>query len=131
LLSQSPYGKKIEGEQYKQLVNRIQFGGDEVVKAKDGAGSATLSMAYAGAKFTHALLRGLSGEKGIVTPTFVKSPLFADKGVDFFSSNVELGVNGVEKIHPVGPLSAEEEKLLEACLPDLKKNIEKGKAFVA
>jgi malate dehydrogenase len=26
-------------------VNRIQFGGDEVVKAKDGAGSATLSMA--------------------------------------------------------------------------------------
>ncbi len=42
-----------------------------------------------------------------------------------------LQVNGVEKIHPVGPLSAEEEKLLEACLPDLKKNIEKGKAFVA
>jgi len=27
-------------------------------------------------------------------------------------------------------LSAEEEKLLEACLPELKKNIEKGKAFV-
>lgn len=26
----------------------IQFGGDEVVKAKDGAGSATLSMAFAG-----------------------------------------------------------------------------------
>jgi malate dehydrogenase len=29
-----------------ELVKRIQFGGDEVVKAKDGAGSATLSMAY-------------------------------------------------------------------------------------
>jgi len=26
------------------LSQRIQFGGDEVVKAKDGAGSATLSM---------------------------------------------------------------------------------------
>lgn len=26
----------------------VQFGGDEVVKAKDGLGSATLSMAYAG-----------------------------------------------------------------------------------
>lgn len=26
----------------------VQFGGDEVVQAKDGAGSATLSMAYAG-----------------------------------------------------------------------------------
>ena len=30
------------------LTVRIQFGGDEVVKAKAGAGSATLSMAYAG-----------------------------------------------------------------------------------
>lgn len=27
-------------------MKRIQFGGDEVVQAKDGAGSATLSMAY-------------------------------------------------------------------------------------
>ncbi|KAI0739317.1 NAD-malate dehydrogenase [Irpex lacteus] len=131
LLSQVAHGKGVKGEAYEKLVHRIQFGGDEVVKAKDGAGSATLSMAYAGAKFTDALLRGLSGEKGVVTPTFVKSPLFEDKGVEYFSSNVELGVNGVEKIHPVGPLSAEEEKLLEACLPDLKKNIEKGKAFVA
>ncbi|KAH9989396.1 lactate/malate dehydrogenase [Russula compacta] len=131
LLSQNPYGKAVSGDAYAKLVHRIQFGGDEVVKAKDGAGSATLSMAYAGAKFTHALLRGLNGEKGVVTPTFVKSPLFADQGVDYFSSNVELGKNGVEKIHPIGPLTAEEQTLLEACLPDLKKNIEKGYAFVA
>lgn len=129
LLSQSSYGKAVKGEVYKQLVHRIQYGGDEVVKAKDGAGSATLSMAYAGAKFTDGLLRGLNGEKGIVVPTFVESPLFKDQGIDFFSSNVELGVNGVEKIHPIGPLSAEEQKLLDACLPELKKNIEKGKAF--
>ncbi|KAJ6579549.1 NAD-malate dehydrogenase [Mycena vulgaris] len=131
LLSHSSHGKGVAGEAYEKLVNRIQFGGDEVVKAKDGAGSATLSMAYAGAKFTNLVLRGLNGEKGVVTPTFVKSPLFADQGVDFFSSNVELGLNGVEKIHPIGELSAEEEKLLAACLPELKKNIEKGKAFVA
>ncbi|KAH7902865.1 lactate dehydrogenase/glycoside hydrolase, partial [Hygrophoropsis aurantiaca] len=131
LLSQNAYGKGIKGETLDKLVYRIQFGGDEVVKAKDGAGSATLSMAYAGAKFTNSLLRGLSGEKGVITPTFVKSPLYADQGIDFFSSSVELGVDGVEKIHPLGPLSAEEEKLIEACLPELKKNIEKGKAFVA
>jgi len=131
LLSQSPVGKGIAGEAYAALVHRIQYGGDEVVKAKDGAGSATLSMAYAGAKFANSLLRGLNGEKGVVTPTFVKSPLFEDKGIDFFSSNVELGPEGVAKIHPIGALTAEEEKLLEACLPELKKNIEKGKAFVA
>jgi hypothetical protein len=52
-------------------------------------------MAYAGAKFTNAIFRGLNGEKGVVTPTFVKSPLFADQGIDFFSSNVELGVSPV------------------------------------
>lgn len=95
LLSQSTYGKDIKGEVYDKLVYRIQFGGDEVVKAKDGAGSATLSMAYAGAKFTNSLLRGLNGERGVVTPTFVESPLFKDQGIDFFSSNVELGVSVV------------------------------------
>ena len=121
----------MSGETWKALIHRIQFGGDEVVKAKDGAGSATLSMAYAGAKFTDALLRGLNGEKGVITPSFVKSPLFEDRGVEFFSSNVELGIEGVEKIHPLGQLSGEEQGLLEACLPELKKNIEKGKAFVA
>jgi malate dehydrogenase len=130
LLSQSSYGKAVKDEEYQKLVHRIQFGGDEVVKAKDGAGSATLSMAYAGAKFTNCVLRGLNGEKGIITPTFVASPLFKDQGLDFFSSNVELGVDGVEKIHPIGPISAQEQKLLEACLPELKKNIDKGKAFV-
>lgn len=98
LLSQSPHGKTIKGDVYKKLVHRIQFGGDEVVKAKDGAGSATLSMAYAGAKFANALLRGLNGERGVITPTFVKSPLFADKGVDFFASNVELGVSACPDI---------------------------------
>lgn len=30
-------------EELEKVVNRIQFGGDEVVKAKDGAGSATVS----------------------------------------------------------------------------------------
>lgn len=38
----------IPDDKYDTLVNRVQFGGDEVVKAKDGMGSATLSMAFAG-----------------------------------------------------------------------------------
>lgn len=33
-------------EKLEALIHRIQFGGDEVVAAKAGAGSATLSMAY-------------------------------------------------------------------------------------
>lgn len=43
LLSQVP-GAKFSAEDVAALTHRIQFGGDEVVKAKDGAGSATLSM---------------------------------------------------------------------------------------
>lgn len=35
----------------------IQFGGDEVVKAKDGTGSATLSMAFAGFRFAESVIK--------------------------------------------------------------------------
>lgn len=37
-------GAKLSEDDIKALTHRIQFGGDEVVQAKDGAGSATLSM---------------------------------------------------------------------------------------
>lgn len=43
LLSQVK-GAKFSLQDIEALTHRIQFGGDEVVKAKDGAGSATLSM---------------------------------------------------------------------------------------
>ena len=46
LLSQVQHGKDVQGQQYKDLVKRIQFGGDEVVQAKAGTGSATLSMGF-------------------------------------------------------------------------------------
>ena len=104
LLSQSshPLPANITKDSYDALVNRIQFGGDEVVKAKDGAGSATLSMAYAGAEFASKILRAITGEKGIVAPSYVSvaadatggSALTEELGEElaFFSSNVELGV---------------------------------------
>lgn len=72
------------------MTKRIQYGGDEVVKAKDGTGSATLSMAFAGARFTISLLRALGGERGIIEPTFVESNVVP--GVAYFATNVELGV---------------------------------------
>jgi len=104
LLSQSshPLPSSLSKESHDTLVNRIQFGGDEVVKAKNGAGSATLSMAYAGAEFAAKVLRALNGEKGIVAPSYVSvaadasgsATLTKELGQElaFFSSNVELGV---------------------------------------
>jgi malate dehydrogenase len=86
-------------------------------------------MAYAGARFTNSLLRALNGEKGVVEPTFVQSTVVP--GVSFFATNVELGTGGVDKIHPIGAISSFEQKLLDACVPELKKNIEKGFEFAS
>ncbi|GAM84641.1 hypothetical protein ANO11243_026400 [Dothideomycetidae sp. 11243] len=127
ILSQA--GHNLEGSERDSYVNRVQFGGDEVVKAKDGAGSATLSMAMAGARFTESLLKAAQGEKGVIEPSFVDSPLYKDQGVEYFASNVELGPNGVEKIHPVGKVTEYEQGLLDVCLKDLKGNINKGVKF--
>jgi len=130
LLSQTSQGKGVSGEEYKALVKRIQFGGDEVVQAKAGTGSATLSMGFAGARFTNSLIRAMNGESGVIEPTFVKSPLYASEGVEYFASNVELGPDGVKTIHPVGELSTEEQALLKECLAELPKNIKKGEQFI-
>jgi len=128
LLSQAGY--TLEGDELAEYVKRVQFGGDEVVKAKDGAGSATLSMAMAGARFAESLLKAAQGQKGVVEQTYVDSPLYKDQGVTYFSSSVELGPNGVETIHPVGKVTEYEQGLIDACLKDLKGNIEKGEKWV-
>lgn len=41
----------VSSEKLEALVKRVQFGGDEIVAAKQGGGSATLSMAYAGFRY--------------------------------------------------------------------------------
>ncbi|KAI0718482.1 malate dehydrogenase [Fomitopsis betulina] len=122
------------------LTKRVQFGGDEVVKAKDGAGSATLSMAYAGAEFAGKVLRALKGEAGIIAPSFVH--LTADvsggdavkkaigKEIDYFSAPVELGPEGVARIHPLGKLTDSEKGLVDAAVPELAVSIEKGVTFI-
>jgi len=138
LFSQAKPSFQVPSDRYDKLVNRVQFGGDEVVKAKDGAGSATLSMAFAGFRFAENVLKAHKGEKGIVEPTFVYLPgvpggkaIAEAAGVDFFSVPVELGVNGAEKAHNVLESTTEQEKkLLKAAVTGLKVNIEKGIDFV-
>jgi len=61
-----------------------------VVKAKAGAGSATLSMAMAGARFAFSLIRALRGEKGVVECAYVRSDLTEAK---YFSTPIILGVS--------------------------------------
>jgi len=126
LLSQVQ-GVSFTDKDIEELTHRIQFGGDEVVKAKDGAGSATLSMAYAGASFTGSLLNALSGTE-VRECTFVESPL---TDAPFFSSPVTIDANGVKEIHNFGTLSAFEQAVFDENLPTLVKQAEKGVAFAA
>merc|ERR1712179_73006 len=110
------------------LTNRIMFGGDEVVKAKAGGGSATLSMAVAGAQFADRVLRAKEGETGIVECCYVQSTV---TDAAFFSSPVELGPDGVKTIHGIGNVSAYEQQLLDEMLPELKAQIQKGVEYAA
>ncbi|KAF8980947.1 hypothetical protein BGZ46_003448 [Entomortierella lignicola] len=141
LLSQIPGGfaESLSKEQLDELTHRIQYGGDEVVKAKDGAGSATLSMAYAGARFTHKLLEAtVAGKSGLIESTYVNldaspeqtSEFKAKTDLDYFAQDVEFGRDGVSSIIPLPNLSTYEQKLLEVAIPELKVNIAKGASFI-
>ncbi|KAF9998720.1 hypothetical protein BGZ80_002170 [Entomortierella chlamydospora] len=125
-------------EEIKALTHRIQFGGDEVVKAKDGAGSATLSMAAAGARFTIALLEAsVRGKRGIVESTYVHlagNPgaewNLRSTGLEYFAQDVELGPDGVANVLALPNLSAEEQSLVKTAIGELKGNIAKGINFI-
>ncbi|KAL8710489.1 MAG: hypothetical protein Q9220_004921 [cf. Caloplaca sp. 1 TL-2023] len=139
LFSQAKPAVKIPAGKLGPLVKRVQFGGDEVVEAKGGAGSATLSMAYAGYRFTESVIKAVNGQKGIVEPTYVYLPgisggdaIVKDTGLDFFSVPIELGPSGAEAARNVLPsVSSEEKQLLEACKIGLKGSIDKGVEFIS
>lgn len=125
LLSQVPYAE-FSAEEVAPLTKRIQNAGTEVVEAKAGGGSATLSMAQAAARFARALVKGLNGET-IVECSYVEGD---GKYARFFAQPVRLGKEGVEEILPIGPLSEFEQNALEAMLPTLRADIELGEKFI-
>ncbi|KAL0362635.1 UNVERIFIED_CONTAM: Malate dehydrogenase, mitochondrial [Sesamum calycinum] len=127
LFSQATPKANLSDEEIQALTKRTQDGGTEVVEAKAGKGSATLSMAYAGAIFADACLKGLNGVPDVVECSFVQSTVTE---LPFFASKVRLGKNGVEEVLGLGPLSDYEKQGLEALKPELKSSIEKGIAFV-
>lgn len=129
---------------YKSYVHRVQFGGDEVVKAKSGAGSATLSMAYAGFHFAEIVMKSM--HKDELTdlspePCFVYLPGIPG-GVNFqkklgtdikyfsvpviFKKGIIVGIDDSF----LNDTTDEEKQLISTCLRELKSNIVKGEQFV-
>ena len=138
LLSLTKPSTSLSTKQVEQLTQRIQFGGDEVVKAKDGAGSATLSMAHAGFRFAEAILRALRGEEGIRENAMVFLPGIAGgdtvfqqvENTEFFAVSVELGTAGAKNVAAFGPISDFENNLLKTAIHGLQTSIKKGVDFV-
>lgn len=131
LFSMAEPAFKLEGEALDAMTHRVAFGGDEVVQAKAGAGSATLSMAAAGAKFTESILRALSGQKVEKEIAYVENPIAEKKyGTRFFATQIDIAQDGISKIHDsTATASKYEAGLIEAMIGDLKNQISKGDEF--
>jgi len=128
LFSQDRFAKTIPEKQIPGLDKHVQDAGTDVVNAKAGKGSATLSMGYAGARLGKAILAGLSG-----TPTtecaYVMSNLYPE--LPYFTSKVTFGLSGVEQVHPLGPLNQIETERLVEVSAALKKEIQSGLDYAA
>ncbi|WP_437890493.1 malate dehydrogenase [Phytobacter sp. V91] len=126
LLSQIA-GVSFSEQEIADLTKRIQNAGTEVVEAKAGGGSATLSMGQAAARFGLSLVRALQGEKGVVECAYVEGD---GQYARFFSQPLLLGKNGIEERQAIGKLSAFEQQALDDMLDTLSKEIQLGEEFV-
>ncbi|HKM95281.1 MAG TPA: malate dehydrogenase [Buttiauxella sp.] len=126
LLSQIP-GVSFTEQEIADLTQRIQNAGTEVVEAKAGGGSATLSMGQAAARFGLSLVRALQGESNVVECAYVEGN---GEHARFFSQPLLLGKNGIAEHKSYGKLSAFEHQALEGMLDTLKKDIILGEEFV-
>ncbi|KAH3898704.1 malate dehydrogenase MDH2 SCDLUD_005028 [Saccharomycodes ludwigii] len=126
-----------------EIINKIRFGGDEVVKAKKGHGSATLSMAYAGFKIFkqfYSLFTSIeTNEIGITLYHEIDSCAITGnvkpailQNVRFFSIPMVIGKNGIpisfnfEIFKYLMNNEFYAEKLLPTCIEKITENIETG-----
>lgn len=89
LLSQVSPPVSFSQQELDSLSTRIQNAGTEVVEAKAGAGSATLSMAHAGARFSFSVLEALNGKEGVVECGYIASK---ETEFSFFATPLLFGV---------------------------------------
>jgi len=121
-------GVTFSDEEHSKLTQRIQDAGTEVVDAKQGAGSATLSMAYAAARFVDSLLVALTTGQKRTECAYVR---VEGKETEYFAGPVVLGREGIEQILPIPELNAKEQAQLKEVYSTLKDNIQKGVEFVS
>jgi malate dehydrogenase len=126
VFSQDKFAASIPADQIPELDAHVQNAGTDVVNAKNGKGSATLSMAYAGARLGKAVLAGLNGTLSTEC-AYVGSQ--AIEGLPYFTSKVTFGPNGVEQVHDVGSLNEYETSRLAEAAEALAGEIQTGLDF--
>ncbi|MCW2479837.1 malate dehydrogenase [Candidatus Symbiopectobacterium sp. NZEC135] len=127
LLSQIP-GVTFSEQEVADLTKRIQNAGTEVVEAKAGGGSATLSMGQAAARFGLSLVRALQGDDGVVECAYVEGD---GEHARFFAQPLLLGKSGIVERKAIGALSPFEKQALDNMLGTLRQDIELGESFVS
>ncbi|AQZ09320.1 MDH2 (YOL126C) [Zygosaccharomyces parabailii] len=144
LFSLVPGASDLSKDTLKELVHRVQYGGDEVVKAKNGAGSATLSMAHAAYKVVESFIPLLTGSVPSIEGTFYVAlqdskgqPINASaqkllshiNGLPYFAAPLRVTSAGVDEVDAgiIERMSVfERERLLAPCLGKLQGNISTG-----
>jgi len=123
LFSQDKISKTIDAEKIADLDKKVQDAGTEVVNAKGGKGSATLSMGYSGARFGRSILAGLAGRRSVEC-AYLQSEVM--DGLKYFTSKVVFGSKGVTKVLPIGELNEHETKRMEEVKVALQAEIQTG-----
>jgi len=134
LLSQvQPRGAldSLSQDEIAALTTRIQNAGTEVVEAKAGGGSATLSMAYAAARFADSAIRAMNGEE-VVECAYINVEGLPGVNVDYFATPLLLGADGkVKENLGLGRLNDFEQELVVNAAAQLEGEIAKGVEFAA
>ena len=128
LFSQSvPSSSGISQADIEKMDKQVQDAGTVVVEAKSGAGSATLSMAYAASKFVDSILRGLGGEKNVVECCYAA----VDNSKQYIAAPFTLCETGLGKMHAFDKnINAYEQKRVAEAKKKLESDIRVGMDFL-
>ncbi|SMN22452.1 similar to Saccharomyces cerevisiae YOL126C MDH2 Cytoplasmic malate dehydrogenase, one of three isozymes that catalyze interconversion of malate and oxaloacetate [Maudiozyma saulgeensis] len=148
VFSQCSAADNLSQDQISNLINRVQYGGDEIVLAKKGKGSATLSMAHSSFKMLIKFVDLILGNCNDLTITsFIslknlnqdneiasggKELMSRINNLNYFAIPAIVTINGIKEIKfkIIDYLNYNEfNDLLPICLKNLKTNIVTGESF--
>nr|CAD7455423.1 unnamed protein product [Timema tahoe] len=128
ILSQAKPCNELTQEQIERLTAAIQDADGDVIRAKRGRGIPTLSVAFAATRFAISLARGINGQPSVVECAYVASEVVQE--VNYFSSPILIGPDGVMEYLGLPKMSEYENCLLSSAIPILQDDIKRGLYFV-